>query len=86
MFRIEEIAGSCPNYGYNCMNEPVHQAECFLDLLEFLDDPCMIFVEQPICVAGQITEYGFASCNLQECFELTTYESCMAANEVWCSF
>ena len=84
--RIEQLAGHCPDYGYDCEARPASQSECFLALLLALDDPCLLFSDGLRCAGNVPSIYGLADCALQECFELTTAEACSSNLEVLCSY
>ncbi|MEL6546061.1 MAG: hypothetical protein AAFQ82_15640, partial [Myxococcota bacterium] len=89
--QIEAIAGGCPGYDYNCPAYPVEQSECYLDLLELMVSEaggvCFMFdAADARCSGGSVTIEGFSSCATQECFGVTTYESCMGNLELICSF
>lgn len=88
--RIESMAGECPGYGYACFRYPVEESACFLELLELMNDEvgdvCFIFDEQDVpCAGGEVSVDGFVSCVVQDCFGMTTYESCMAQFETMCA-
>lgn len=85
--RIEAIAGQCPGYGYACEDEPEEHSLCFLSVLEQLGDPCILFDDlDRLCVDRNVSIEGDASCQVQACFDLTTYESCWGDLDVLCDW
>lgn len=82
---IEAEAGHCPGYGYDCPAYPESQSWCFLSVLQEHSDPCFLFDSiEILCAAGMPTLEGNASCQIQECFALTTYDACYGNLEVLC--
>ena len=84
--QILNVAGQCPNYGYNCAAEPQAHSECFLDTLLVYQNPCMLFNEQPLCSNAQVSDYGVGSCMLQECFGMNTALACYENLEMLCEW
>lgn len=86
--QIEAIAGACPGYGYDCPRYPREQSECFLMILEDLKEMnavCMMFDQADLlCLAGAPSLEGGASCAIQACFAITTFDACLGNLEVLC--
>src|SRR5688572_7865788 len=40
---LEEMAGHCQNYGYECEAHTEQESWCFYDVLEAMPQPCVIF-------------------------------------------
>ncbi len=83
---VEDAAGACQNYGYDCDAYPEAESWCFLEVLESLPNACELFLDDNLCSGPWVSDVGDASCRLQECFGLTTYVSCYESLVILCEF
>ncbi len=83
---VEDVAGSCPGYGYDCSTHSDTETWCLYDVLGTLPDPCTLFEDGSLCAGSTVSPLGIASCQLQECFGLTTFDACYGNLTVLCDF
>ena len=83
---LEDLAGNCPDYGYDCDGYSDNQSWCLYDLLESLPNPCTLFLDRPLCNGPVPSQDGIDNCGLQECFDMNTLESCVESLQILCDY